>query len=239
MIRKNCCSPNTFLVIDNFNEDMKMSRTGSEVIIGGNNEFWEFSGWRKGIRWLEASNRVPDVCLFVNDAFLNYEERGLHEFYYGAAFNMIGLERAKMSAIGLRSSGDPLSTIGEIRVNEWIKSNIFALPASIALRLQWCYLDRTDIDQIFPIKFSGDLFLPDAPLSKELKHFLKDWIVGSWQFHRPIEESNWNFIRSKLTAILNERLLSAELRSFGCPINFLGRPNFLAGCVDVQKCSND
>ena len=210
----------TIIKIDNFDESKKEKRLSKGIFdIGGDNSFWEFSGWAKGIKFAIENNYQADVALFVNDAFLNQSHRDKYEFQYITRFNTISLYDLSNQIVGFVDDyfDSKFELLGH-DVSNWIRSNIFALPFKIASQIQFPYLSHHEIDRLVPLQFCGEVFKESAPMNQALRKFLNYWILSGWQQSRPINQENWQFMRAKLIAILNERMLTVSIRKMNLRI---------------------
>ena len=203
----------TIVKVDNFNEGKEVTKEGYNVYdIGGDNTYWEFSGWRKGLTFLDETGIEADVVLFVNDSFLNRSKSGYDLGYYKNRINTFSLFNLKDEALGKVDYHDELETFLGHDVSSWIRSNIFAVPKNVVDKLDFPFMDNKTIDKIFPKKFSGNIFKDTDLLSSNLKRFMEIWITLRWARVEPGSAKNWPLLRCKLIAILNERLLTSSLR---------------------------
>ena len=203
----------TVVKIDNFNEGKEVTKEGYNVYdIGGDNTYWEFSGWRKGLTFLDETGIEADVILFVNDSFLNRSKLGYDINYYKFRINTFSLFGIKNEALGKVEYHDELETFLGYDVSSWIRSNIFAVPKNVVDKLDFPFIDNKTIDKIFPQKFSGNIFKDTDLLNSNLKRFMEIWITSRWARAEPGSAKNWPLLRCKLIAILNERLLTRSLR---------------------------
>ena len=203
----------TVVKIDNFNEGKEVTKEGYNVYdIGGDNSYWEFSGWRKGLTFLDEIGIEADVVLFVNDSFLNRSKSGYDLGYYKNRINTFSLFNLKDEALGKVDYHDESEIFSGNDVSSWIRSNIFAVAKNVVDKLDFPFMDNKTIDIIFPKKFSGNIFKDTDLLNSNLKRFMKIWINSRWARAEPGSAKNWPLLRCKLIAILNERLLTSSLR---------------------------
>jgi hypothetical protein len=211
----------TLVRIDNAQESLAARETGPyEFTIGGDNTSWEFSGWQRGLDFAIARGIAFDHAVFVNDAFLN-GERGQEPFglvEIRALLNPHTLAQLQTGLLGRIDFNRFPVVIDGLDAGHWVRSCAFAMDRSTAEGIRLAAVDRADADRFLPREFSNALLLPDAPVNREFAEFLTRWISMRWRRAQQVDASNWPFIRGKLTAILNERLLTARLRANGVPI---------------------
>lgn len=216
----------TIVKVDNLNESKEVTKEGYNVYdIGGDNSYWEFSGWRKGLTFLDETGIEADVVLFVNDSFLNRSKSGYDLNYYKLRINTFSLFGLKDEALGKIDYHDESEIFSGNDVSSWIRSNIFAIPKNVADKLDSTFIDDKTIGKIFPDTFYGSIFKNSELLNSNLKRFIESWIISRWAQSQHITPKNWDFIKSKLTAILNERLLTAKLREHNIKIIDIGENN--------------
>lgn len=203
----------TVVKIDNFNENKEVRKENHNIYdIGGDNTYWEFSGWRKGMAFLQEKHIEPDLVMFVNDAFMNRSEGGRDYKYYKSRVSTLTLFRLKDSVLGLIDNRNTVEILLGYNVSSFIRSNIFVVPYSIAKKLHLTFITDKIIDDIFPRKYSGRILNDTNKLNSNLRRFLESWITQRWDQARTVTSENWGFLRSKLIAILNERLLTAKIK---------------------------
>lgn len=209
----------TVVKIDNFSEHKEERKEGHNVYgIGGDNRYWEFSGWKKGMAFLQDKHIEPDLVMFVNDAFMNHSKYGYDYKYYKSRVSTLTLSRLKDSVLGLIVNRDTVETLLGYNVSSFIRSSIFAVPYSIAKKLQLTFITDEIIDDIFPQEYSGRIFNDTDKLNSNLRRFLEVWITQRWGRADVVTSENWGFLKSKLIAILNERLLTAKIRELDARI---------------------
>jgi hypothetical protein len=208
----------TIIKVDNFNEKKNNTKEGDNVYdIGGDNTYWEFSGWQKGLDFLAELAICPDLVLFINDAFLNYEEKGENLQYYKSRINILTLSRVNHSAFGVIDHHKDEVFLG-YDVSSWIRSNLFMMPYDVAMQIKFPPVAPEIIQEITPDKYNGKLFLENDHINSTFKEFLEYWMTKGWRYSDNLNMQNYSFLRSKLISILNERFLTAKLREMKVPI---------------------
>jgi hypothetical protein len=205
--------------MDNFSEHKEARKEGHNVYdIGGDNTYWEFSGWKKGMAFLQEKHIEPDLVMFVNDAFMNHSKYGHDYKYYKSRVSTLTLSRLKDSVLGIIVNRNTVENMLGYNVSSFIRSSIFVVPYSIAKKLQLTFITDEIIDDIFPQEYSGRIFNDTDKLNWNLRRFLEVWITQRWAQSRAVTSENWGFLKPKLIAILNERLLTAKIREAGVRI---------------------
>lgn len=216
--------------INNFSEGASPVALGDDAyVIGGDNSAWEFSGWRHGLRSELASSFQADVVLFVNDAFLNASALGLDLEFYRGLFNRFTLRGLNNAALGIVDHMNSRCEIDGHACDWWLRSNIFAMDRALAEKLRWVYHDASSVHTIMSETWDGSIFLEQSPMSEDLRSFLARWVTKDWHRASDVDGRNWARVRSKLTAIINERLLSADLRERGADVLVADRLSVLRG----------
>ena len=212
----------TVVRIDNFASGDEVRRVADDIYeIAGDNTFWEFSGWKRGIEFLGTLGARDGDVLFVNDAFLNRAAAGHDERFFRRLLSPIALATME-DFIGVVHDAGRLA--GDHRIlghaaSTWIQTHFFVLPYRLATELRWVYLTCEQVDAILPVRFAGRMFLDNDVLSEDLERFLGEWITARWHGAREPSAESWPLLRQKLTAILNERLLSVELAARGLQLD--------------------
>lgn len=227
----------TVVKIDNFNEKKGVRRlSASHYDIGGDNTYWEFSGWKKGLSFLKEQDIEVDWVLFVNDSFLNLPNLGYHLDFYKVRINTLLLYNMEDAVVGVIDTNMENHELLGRDVSTWIRSNLFAVPWRIAKTLELTFLDSSQIDAILPKAFTSEIFFEGKNLNSNLKRFLVKWITEDWHGGCSPTPDNWNHLRAKLIAILNERLLTAKVRESGVPMVDLAGVRPTQVCITGLRC---
>lgn len=214
-----------FISIDNFNPDKKPSidEYGAHDI-GGDNTWWEFSGWRKGLQYLTETLQIhPDVVVCVNDAFLNRADQGRDKRHFRRAFSPAILVEAKSAVLGTLFETDPPCEFDGEDVSPWIQTNFFAMPFDFARAHLGSALTEAQVKELFDETWSGRIFKPNTLCNPALEDLLSTWITNNWDRASAPNADNWPFLRMKLVAILNERLLCLAARKAGLGLGDVSR----------------
>lgn len=184
----------------------------------GDNSYWEFSGWRRGLTLLDALDLKVEVVIFINDACLNFSGRGFDERFFKTRFGWPTLRRARSELVGVTNRSEDLHSLLGHDVSFWVRSNFFAMPMSAARRLPWMFIDPATLERILPRQCKDVVVPPTDDTNEAFRRFLVSWVTARWRRAEALTPENWPFFRSKLIAILNERMLTRAARSEGLPV---------------------
>ena len=205
----------TLIVIDNSNEEKEIEKISKNYYrLGGDNSIREFSGWQKGLDFLNSSNFNYDIILFVNDSFLCYDGSFLKKA------NILTVIKALInnSVIGqIDYHNEKVELLG-YDTTEWIRTNCFFVPKKIIKDINNVYtVDNEKLNEFIDEDYCGRYFKEDAPLSNNLKEIIVKWLTQEWHSKFKIED-NWQLFRNKTGAMFNESLLSARIKEKGYKI---------------------
>lgn len=181
----------------------------------GNNADWEFSGWQKGVNYLQENGVEYDVGLLVDDAF----EAGGPSYLRNHNLRWLVLKCHVLNVVlGEITTLWDRSIIDGGSARIWIKTGCFFVPRAILSRLGTLVsVDETSLNKYLPEKFPGraDPFESDAPINAEYRKHIVTWLTERWHSKFALTETSWIFFRAKVKAILNEALLSIRIREMG------------------------
>jgi hypothetical protein len=228
----------TLITIDNFGESKPVTRPSDRRYdIGGDNSQWEFSGWKTGVEFCRQRGFDADIALFVNDSFLNWADRKCDLYWCRNAFNTLTLAKARNIAFGRVFEEAPGTVILGHPIGRYLQTHLFAMPFSLAKRLQFTYLTETEISDLMSSEFRDEWFLGGSEkmvsevFQRELVHYLR----REWRGGLAPSESNWPLLRAKSVAMINERLLSSEIERYNCEIWAVGNGRVASGCSALRK----
>jgi hypothetical protein len=206
----------TLVCIDNFSESAQPRQTHEGVWdIGGDNSYREFSGWRKGLRFLDELTPLPMTVVFANDACLNYAECGADSLFFRTRFDGRAVAQSRKGLVGLVDYAPDQQALLGHDVSSWVRSNFFCLPLKLATALPWVFISEEILDRILPLEYQGVVVSTTADTNENLRVFLTDWITREWRSATQPTAATWPILRKKLAAILNERMLTASVRAQG------------------------
>lgn len=210
----------TLVCIDNLSESKEPIQTKKGMWdIGGDNSYREFSGWRKGLRFVENLVQHPDIIVFANDACLNYADVGLDPLFYRLRFDKRTIAAAsEKGLVGIVDQAPNQQILLGQDVTSWVRSNFFCLPSRLASALPWVFIPDDILNCILPLHYQGTMVNATPHTNENLREFLNIWITQRWRWAAQPTTETWPLLRNKLTAILNERMLSGTVRKLGYDI---------------------
>lgn len=200
------------VIVDNA-PDRIISTAMGEHFLAGSNLAWEFSGWQEGIDFWEAQGGYsPAWIVCVNSSFLKTR----HWNSVARWVNPYSLSRMPSAMLGRVWTAPDGSECYGRRTPQFVETSLFALPGSLVSRIKFVSVGNSEMGQISPSSPLGEsLFLPDAPVSASLRADLETHLFDRWYAGGRISDANFALLRGKLQAILNERLLSAQVTQLG------------------------
>ncbi|MBI3400179.1 MAG: glycosyltransferase [Acidobacteria bacterium] len=215
------------VVVDNARAgepDRAIDRTCDRV--SGDNTLHEFSGWDRGLAWLDARCELKpeSIVVLANDTVARADKRGWVQ--------SLTADRARAAADG--------ALVGW--VEEYPREvEIFGLPLRhfidtslvIAQRRTFAALGpfaRRPADGTFDDVFADDwhhFFREPSPLSENYRVYLRTYFFGEridsdfdqrWYAHESIAGHNFDAFKAKLRCVFCEHLLSARARQLGIPL---------------------
>jgi hypothetical protein len=206
------------LVVDNAGGAFAASPRDTEII-AGSNRHWEFSAWDEGLAHVGARIWEYDLVHLVTSAFRTLYTRYIDRCDERTTSLIVG----RGVALGhVDYYDEPVELLGN-RSQSWLRSSFLFLPPA-ELATLGTLVGVTD-PALF---FSGDLadpFLRDAPVSRNYRRYVVDWLTGpgtgqgtAWHSRFALTSEMLPHFQAKALAIFNEHLLTIRLRRQGCTI---------------------
>lgn len=229
------CLPKTKVqrvIIDNAQHtDSYQKEADGTLIIGGDNKFWEFSGWDHAIDFLRDKIVHYDYVHLVTSAY-----NQLYTAYINRISQpMLELMRNRDVAIGhIDAYNEPIEFLHCIS-QAWIRSSFVFLPPATLMRLGKITSVGAEGRDAW---FSGTPAAPfsdAAPISKLMQSNIINWLTGEgtgqntvWHSRFDLNEKSLPFFQAKSLAILNEHALSLSILAQG---SSLVDPSWLAAAM--------
>jgi hypothetical protein len=187
------------------------------LLIGGDNTWWEFSGWQRAIRELGNEIKTYDVVHLVTSAFrtlyTDYLERFCPQLAKVAAERPIAVGHIDYYPHPVR--------VGVFVSRHWVRSSFWLINPFELLRLR-TLVSLDDAADLFSVQ-GGWPFAETAPLSYGYQRLIYDWLTTregtgqgtTWHSRFKLNETTHTLFQNKTTAIVNEHLLSIRLRAQG------------------------
>lgn len=217
----------SFVIVDNKREQRGEEQLAANVNrISGDNTCREFSGYDRGISWLESFGAIAPATPVVvaNDTFHRHYGTG-----YLKLFSPERLARA-MSARGILGYVDAFpqeeAVFGE-PFRKWIRTSLFMLQYA-TLKTLTPLFPGFDQRSIFRDDADPRFFIEGAPLSPWYQSFLRRWLFSEaapdetfkpeWHSKTVLNADTAQALRDKACCILCEHLLSARAQKLGIPL---------------------
>ena len=215
------------LIIDNsIPEGFEKELANNCHLIAGDNSSWDFSGWDKGVEWIQSAfaPKADSIFLFANDTFYrSYGKEYLTLFRPGAVKG--ALERDGLIGFADDAYPENVELFG-ISSRRWIRTSLFILNYRTLQKLLPLAITHTD-EQLFSPNWQ-QFFHSEAPLSRNYQQFLKTWLFGhtfpgssyrkAWHSQGELTPENFFRLKKKTRSILSEHFLSARAANLGIPV---------------------
>lgn len=214
----------TTIIIDNRLPRTTLQTLGPDrFLIGGDNSYWEFSAWDRGLVLLERLRQSADLVHFVTSAF----DRLYTDFISQVDQNLLQAATAAGAAVGHIDYYDEPVALGGESAQHWLRTSFFFLPppAIIALRSMVSFEDAEAVFSDNP----DQPFRVDSPLSTRFQEYIVGWLTGrgtgqgvTWHSHFELTGETLPYFRAKTLALLNEYLLTRRLEKLGYSVIDIG-----------------
>jgi hypothetical protein len=203
-------------------------------LIGGDNTWWEFSGWQRAIDQLGSEVKKYDVVHFVTSAFGTLYTDYLERF----CPQIVELAAERPIAVGHFDHYPHPVRIGSFVSRHWIRSSFWLINTVELLRLR-SLLSLDNAAGLFSVQ-GGWPFAETAPLSSGYQRLIHDWLTTdegtgqgpAWHSRFALDDTTRTLFQNKTVAILNEHLLSIRLRAQGTHLLDL---TYLAEIIDEGR----
>ncbi len=215
------------LVIDNsIPEGFEKTLANGCHLIAGDESSRDFSGWDKGVDWIQVAHapKADSIFLFANDTFYrSYGKEYLTLFRPGEVKG--ALERDGLVGYADDAYPEDVELFG-ISSRKWIRSNLFIMNYRTLQRLLPLAIRHTD-EQLFSPDWK-QFFHSEVPISRNYQQFLKTWLFGNtfpnssyrraWHSQAKLTPDNFFTFKKKTRSILSEHFLSARAANLGIPV---------------------
>ena len=191
--------------------------------LSGDNTLHEFSGWDRGIAWLERRYAPAPHSIFVlaNDTVVRGDK---HD-----RVRDLPADRAAAAARGalvgwVDEYPRPVDLFG-CSLRQWVDTSL-VLSEYRTLAALGPLARPVDDDLVFADDWRR-IFREPSPLSENYRAYLKTYFFGertdrefehSWYAQEPVTASNADAFKLKLRCVFCEHLLSARARALGIPL---------------------
>ncbi len=185
------------------------------AVARGSNTVAEFSAYGEGLdRLCSDPGGLPDAVLIVNDRALSYGDR------YANVLSPKTLEVISAYPIicGSIESYHRVVPVKGAPLTTWCRTNFL-----LGSRETWqrvspvVAIGPAEFDEHVPRDFPGPAWTPAEWLGDEYAHHVVAWLTtpGQWYRAGPFSPDNWQAMRLKMLATLNEHLLSLRAHQHG------------------------
>lgn len=217
-----------WIIVDNSSSVVERNEKSLHYI-HGDNMYFEFTGWDKGIEYVKKNFTIDDstMFLFANDTFFRRKYSDSENFLDEFTSKLIKNKDLKNSAIGFLDDFPKNVILDDIVYKQWIRSNIFFLPYNV-------------LNSVYPLTFpfkEDEIFSRDIDsfwssnhlISENWKAYISSWLFGEenknypeyslkWLKSEPLTLKNKSFFKKKAISILSEHYLTARLFKLKIPI---------------------
>jgi hypothetical protein len=206
------------IVIDNALPASSPKELGPDcILIGGDNTWWEFSGWQRAICELGNEIKKYDLVHLVTSAFRTLYTDHLERFSPQVA--QLAAERP--IAVGHIDYYPHPVRIGSFMSRHWIRSSFWLINPFELLRLR-TVISLDNAADLFSVQ-GGWPFAGTAQLSYGYQRLIYNWLTTregtgqgtTWHSRFELNGMTRTLFRNKAVAIMNEHLLSIRLRAQG------------------------
>lgn len=219
------------VVIDNsIEKDLEIKYNSNYHFISGDDSSYEFSGWDKGIKYIERyfSPQEKDAFILVNDTFhRNYGEEYLNYFYEKEIIDCIENDKIYGYIDGYPK---PIQIFG-LTIQTWIRTSLIILNYKTLKELSPLAIPYSN-EELFSEDYK-EFFHKNINISENYKQYLKTWLFGDedksgefkekWHSQKALSPENFEFFKGKVRAIFCEHYFSARAIQKGIVIKPGGR----------------
>ena len=214
-----------WITIDNsISGDVEIVKNQHFHLISGDNSAREFSGFDKGVKYLNRLNPRPnDIVIFANDTF--HRSYG-HQYLDSVTTEMIEKNISENGMLGyVDSFPHPVKGFNH-SFSSWVRTSFFVQNYSLVNKIT-PFAIPMDRSRVFGDS-ADEFFKSNDILSENYKTYLKTWLFDdssqesefkeSWHSKESLKESNFRKLQEKCWCILCEQNLSARTQDLGIPV---------------------
>jgi hypothetical protein len=220
-------------VIDNALDDGSHCRLGPAAErIGGDNRAREFSGWDRGLAWIDGRHAPSGTAIVVlaNDTVVRDDKAGR---VTGLPADRTAAAVADGALVGWVEEYPLAVQLFGLEMRQWVDTSFVLAQRRTLATLAPLAAAAVD-DQVFADAWP-QLFREPSALSENYRRYLRTYFVGdcsaadfshAWYAPAPLTESTAAPLKAKLQCLFQQHLLSARARVAGIPLVDI-RPNAL------------
>jgi hypothetical protein len=205
------------VVVDTARPRHEIERRPGRVVIGSDNDSWEFTGFDTGLAHVGDDVWAYDLVNLTTSAFRQLYADYLERFRPEVLQSIVG----RPVCLGHIDCYNEAIEVGGCTSQHWVRSSCLFVPP-LELKILGTMISTGERSRWF----SGnpqEPFRTDAPLSAVYRRLITDWLTGqdigqgvTWHSPMGLDTANLQRFEQKTMAILNEHLLGIRLRASGC-----------------------
>jgi hypothetical protein len=200
--------------------------------VSGDNTLREFSGWDRGIAWLEQryAPAMESIFVLANDTVVRFDK---HDRVRDIPADRVAAA-SHGALVGWIDEYPRAVELFGLPLRQWVDTSLLVAERRTLATLR--PLSRPVADEVV---FDHDwrrIFREPSPLSENYRAYLRTYFFGeridgefehAWYSQAPLTEDHFEAFKVKLRCIFCEHLLSARARAQGIPLIDI-RPDPLA-----------
>jgi hypothetical protein len=205
------------VVVDNALPRDAVTREGRRTLVGGDNSFWEFSAFDRGIAAVGSRIRDFDLVHLATSAFNTLYTGYLERFLP----NVLAAVAGRPVCLGHLDCYNETIDLQSYRSRHWVRTSFLFLPPAELAAL------GSAVGVAVPERFftgnPASPFRADAPMSATYRRLITDWLGGTdigqgvrWHSRIAAGDDGASLFERKALAIMNEHMFSIRLRAMGC-----------------------
>lgn len=220
LAKKTSGSSNYKLLVVNNNNQLDLSKFDylrSKIdFIEGDNTGFEFSGWDVATAYLRTNYNITNSYIaYANDTFCHHRKWGFyqkykfsHAFKYFIQSNISGL-------CGEKNIFSNKVNLNNVELDGWISTYLFMISTDFLINNNVKFDNATNKESCFFSVITENEIKFNSNFDEELAKHLNSWLFPSNEKNGWYKANDSSLIekRNKLKSILNEKLLSANIKN--------------------------
>jgi hypothetical protein len=191
--------------------------------VSGDNTTHEFSGWDRGIAWLEGryAPAPGSIVVLANDTVVRADK---HDRVRDIPADRVAAA-SEGALVGWVDEYPRQVELFGLPLRQWVDTSLVIAGEGTLAALRPLARPFAD-DQLFADDWRL-VFREPSPLSDNYRAYLKTWLFGDridkefgfgWHAQEPLTERSFEAFKAKLRCLFCEHLLSARARARGIPL---------------------
>lgn len=203
------------VIVDNaLPDDFEEEQSAARLLIGGDNEAWEFSAWDKGLRRIGDEIWRYDFVHLATSAFHTLYTKYLERFDEA----LLKAAAGRPACIGHIDCYNEAVRIRSFQSQSWMRTSFLFIPP-VELKMLGNVVSVAREDSVFGPN-PEEPFREEQFISRNYQNYVLDWLTGSeigqgtsWHSKINLDDRSWPFFKAKAMAIFNEHLLAIRMRA--------------------------